>query len=924
MIGFLYALCGEHDLRLVALAGLVCLLASVTAVSLFHRGRAATGRQRLIWILTAGVTTGCGIWATHFIAMLAYQPGVSVFYDFGLTLLSLLMAMLITGIGFYVAFDARRSSAAMGGAIVGLGVACMHYLGVWAMQLPGHLSLTPATAALSVVVGMVIAMFALIVATRRPDARGTFYAGGLLTLAIVSHHFTAMGALDIIPDPTRTVAGFNLPPVALALGIANAALVILGLSIVATFIARMRERDRLLAMAVNNVSQGVVMFDANERLVACNDRYMEMYGLSPEVLRPGCTLLDLIRHRIATGSLERDAEDYRAELIAGVAQGKTTSWIVDGKDGKALSVINRPFAGGYWTGTHEDITERRQKERELERTKQFLDTVIENVPATIVVKGAHDRRYVLVNRAGERHFGVPANSMIGKTAEEIFNPATAAYIGASDDRLIALGEDCIIDQRASETPGNGTRFIRSRRLPMLGDDGKPKYLLAVVEDITESRHAEERIAHLAHHDPLTDLPNRAAFNDHLQAAIDKAAKAKESFAVICIDLDRFKEVNDVFGHATGDQLLCEVSRRLQDVADGVFLARLGGDEFTVIGTDGPTSAAALAERLLACTDHDLDIGGHHIRIGLSLGVAIYPNDGAEAATLLANADAALYRAKEDGRGNIHFFHAAMDQQLRERRALQHELRSAIEHRELVLHYQPQASVDGEITGFEALIRWHHPTRGLVPPGVFIPIAEESSSIISIGEWTLREACREAASWPNPLQVAINLSPAQFRHGDLAGLVHAVLLETGLPANRLELEITEGVLIGDYSRATSILRRLKLLGVRIAMDDFGTGYSSLSYLQAFPFDKIKIDRAFISNLDRNSQAAAIVRAVIGLGRGLNLPVVAEGVETEDQLAFLTREACDEVQGYLVGRPGPIETYAEMVGREAPAERKAANG
>jgi diguanylate cyclase (GGDEF)-like protein len=447
----------------------------------------------------------------------------------------------------------------------------------------------------------------------------------------------------------------------------------------------------------------------------------------------------------------------------------------------------------------------------------------------------------------------------------------------------------------------------------------------VIEDITERQQAEERIAHLAHHDPLTDLPNRAAFNEHLKTAIEKAAKTRENFAVICIDFDRFKEVNDVFGHATGDQLLQEMARRLKAAAGDVFVARLGGDEFTLVGTDGPTSAAALAEKLLACGDQDLDIDGHHLRVGLSLGVAIYPNDGDDATTLLANADAALYRAKEEGRGNIHFFHAAMDQRLRERRALQHELRSALEHGELVLHYQPQASVEGDVTGFEALIRWNHPTRGLVPPGVFIPLAEESSSIIAIGEWTLREACREAASWPNPLQVAINLSPAQFRHGDLAGLVHTVLLETGLPAHRLELEITEGVLIGDYSRATSILRRLKALGVRIAMDDFGTGYSSLSYLQAFPFDKIKIDRAFVSNLDRNAQAAAIVRAVIGLGRGLNLPVVAEGVETEDQLAFLSREACDEVQGYLVGRPEPIENYADLMGRVAaePA-RQAANG
>jgi EAL domain-containing protein (putative c-di-GMP-specific phosphodiesterase class I) len=298
---------------------------------------------------------------------------------------------------------------------------------------------------------------------------------------------------------------------------------------------------------------------------------------------------------------------------------------------------------------------------------------------------------------------------------------------------------------------------------------------------------------------------------------------------------------------------------------------------------------------------------------LSIGVAIFPTDGNAAATILANADAALYRAKAEGRGTIRFFEADMDERLRERRALQHDLRSAIERGQLSLHYQPQVRMDGTPIGFEALVRWNHPVHGTVAPGSFIPLAEESGTIIPIGQWILREACREAASWPRPLQIAVNLSPVQFQHGDLPGVVHSVLLETGLAAGRLELEITEGVLIGDFSRAVSILRRLKALGVRIAMDDFGTGYSSLSYLQSFPFDKIKIDQAFIANLDRNVQSTAIIRAVIGLGHGLSLPVSAEGVETQEQMSFLVRESCDEVQGFLFGRPQPIDAYAELVGR-----------
>ena len=332
----------------------------------------------------------------------------------------------------------------------------------------------------------------------------------------------------------------------------------------------------------------------------------------------------------------------------------------------------------------------------------------------------------------------------------------------------------------------------------------------------------------------------------------------------------------------------------------------------------------IAEWVLKSMSTEITVGEQSMHVGLSIGVAVYPSDGADATALIANANAALYRAKMGGRGTVRFFEAHMDERVRERRALQHELRAAIENNELVLHYQPQARIGGEIIGFEALVRWHHPIRGIIAPNMFIPIAEESGLIVDLGEWILREACREAASWPKPLHVAVNLSPVQFRHGDLPSLVHTILLETGLAPHRVELEVTEGALINDFARAVSILRRTKMLGVSIAMDDFGTGYSSLSYLQSFPFDKIKIDRTFIANLTENHYSATIVRAVIGLGRGLDLPVVAEGVETAEQLAFLARESCDEVQGFYIGRPAPIESYAVVIGRQATPTLKLVSG
>jgi diguanylate cyclase (GGDEF)-like protein len=435
---------------------------------------------------------------------------------------------------------------------------------------------------------------------------------------------------------------------------------------------------------------------------------------------------------------------------------------------------------------------------------------------------------------------------------------------------------------------------------------------SLLEADMDRADAARKIAHLLAHDAVTGLPNRSALAKKLASVFEAAAATRDPFAVLCIDLDYFQGVNEFFGQAVGDALLHAVAQRLEAVADGAFIARTGGDEFIVISHgEQPLAATSLAEQFQDALAGDLEIEGQRMRIGLSVGIAVYPADGEDETTLLGNADAALRRAKAEGRGTFRFFDSNTDARQRERAGLQRDLRSVLKEGELLVHYQPLAHITGEPYGFEALVRWRHPTRGLLLPGAFISLAEESGLICDIGNWVLREACREAATWRRPLKISVNVSPLQFQYPfSLPGLVASALAETGLDPSRLELEITEGVVIADPARALSILREIKALGVGFAMDDFGTGYSSLASLQSFPFDKIKIDRQFISILGQTESSAAIVRAILGLGENLGIPVIAEGVETEEQRAILEREGCAQIQGYLIGKPLPIENYAAL--------------
>jgi diguanylate cyclase (GGDEF)-like protein/PAS domain S-box-containing protein len=533
--------------------------------------------------------------------------------------------------------------------------------------------------------------------------------------------------------------------------------------------------NRYLRETLNNMIQGVLMFDGDRRIVVCNHRYIQMYGLSAEVVGPGCSLRELLEHRKAAGSLALDVDVYIQRIDELLDTGETSEMLVDTGDGRTIHVVTQPLSDHGWVTTHEDIT--RQKE------------------------------------------------------------------------------------------------------------------------------AEARIEHMAHHDALTGLPNRVLFHAQLENALRWRGRDGR-VSVLFIDLDNFKNINDTLGHQVGDELLRTVAARLQDcVRSGDVVARLGGDEFVIVQTEleDPTDAANLAARVREVILDSCEIADHSIVVDASIGIAVSPEDGTEPSELVKNADLALFGAKASGRGTYRFFEQAMDQRMLERHQLELELRKALVNGEFEVHFQPLVNLATDRIGCcEALLRWNHPERGYIPPDRFIGLAEETGLITRIGDWVIRTACREAASWPDNVMLAINISPVQFRSPNLIDVVMHSLATSGLAPERLELEITETILLENTDATLATLERFHELGVRIAMDDFGTGYSSLSYLQKFPFDKIKIDGSFIQGLSDSEGSAAIVRAVAGLAASFRMTTTAEGVETDEQLRLVRELGCTEMQGHLFAK------------------------
>jgi diguanylate cyclase (GGDEF)-like protein/PAS domain S-box-containing protein len=678
---------------------------------------------------------------------------------------------------------------------------------------------------------------------------------------------------------------------------------------------RLKSEKQRLDTALNNMTQGLVLYDASARIVICNQRYLDMYRLSTDVVKPGCHFYDLIRHRQETGSFGGDVDAFCSNIMRNVADGKITHTIMDSGDGRTALVVNKPLAQGGWVATIEDITERQNLERERDRNYAFLRQIIDHIPSQITVKDVREHRYLLVNRVAETHFGMSRDAIVGKTAYDLFPKETADIIAADDEEALRSPEGLFLDERPWQSQGTGHRYITSRRIGIQDQTGEARYIVNVVDDVTERRRADEKIAHLAHYDALTDLPNRVLFREQIERELQRTGRG-DKFALLYIDIDEFKGINDSLGHHVGDELLKAVAARIKNcIRETDLIARLGGDEFAVIQTAiaGSADVVEFVTRIHEAIRQPYQCLGHQLSTDASIGIALAPQDGTDLDQLIKSADLAMYGAKAGGRRTHRFFQPSMDASAKARLTMEQDLRQALVDGGFEIHYQPLVNLQrDEVIGCEALLRWRHPERGMVSPAEFIPVAEDTGLIIELGEWVLRTACAEAATWPDHIRVAVNVSPVQLKSQALALKIMGALAASGLPASRLELEITEAVLIHDDETALAILHQLRAIGVRIALDDFGTGYSSLSYLKRFPFDKIKIDRCFVSDIAEIDGSSPIVQAVVNIAASRNMTTTAEGVETQQQKELLRTLGCTEMQGYLFSAAKPGAEVRKLFG------------
>ncbi|MEI9804463.1 MAG: EAL domain-containing protein [Pseudolabrys sp.] len=666
--------------------------------------------------------------------------------------------------------------------------------------------------------------------------------------------------------------------------------------------------------ALNNMPQGVLMFDADARLMLFNRRYIEMYNLPPDLIVPGRTLRELVEYRQKFTLFFGDIDVYCRGVINEVAKGKTTSRIIELTDGRTIHAVNHPVPGGGWIATHEDITERKQaQERLAQETSENRRLFEASLDLILVTDRAGN--FLRVSPISFAILGYASDEMVGHSAADFVHPPDLDN-ARTEMRLARRGHN----MRNFET-----RYVHKNgktvTLAWSGVWSEPEQKhFFTGRDVTESKLAEEKLKNLAHYDQLTGLANRVSLQNDLHVATRDAVAIGGATSIAIFDLDGFKDINDTLGHSLGDRLLQKVAWRMIEMEAGnARFYRLGGDEFVMVYPDcgDPLVIGSTVDAVLKRLAERFEINGHQLFIGASAGVAIAPTDGGNVEELMSNADLALYDAKSSGGNAYRLFMPQLRAKAYARRELDTELRRASVNKEFELYYQPQVRADdGAVLGVEALLRWRHPERGVLVPGVFIDALSESPVVLDVGRWILQSACEQGAAWRAaglpPLRMGVNLFPAQFRGATLLGDVEVALALSGLPANALEIEITENIALGQEEEVLKSLNTLRSKGVKLAFDDFGTGYASLSYLARYPLTRLKIDQSFVRKIsDKSTQEdTAIVRSIIVMAHNLGLEVIAEGVETATQAAFLRAEKCEELQGYLYARPLPaaeLEAY-----------------
>ena len=933
----------SYNAELVVLSVIIAILASYTTLALASRVAQSEGRATYYWLAGGAFSMGLGIWSMHFIGMLAFRLPIPLAYDVPITLASMLPAMAAAGLALFVIRRGAHSWKQLlySGLLMGLGIVAMHYSGMAAMKMQPGIKYDPTLFALSAVIAVAASIAALRIAAAfldsQPSLRVVILMLGSATVmgfAIAGMHYTGMAAAHFAPGSICLAAPYGITPEWLAVAVAGGSFVILsGTLLISVFDARLasqaqemlrqlrasneqlRGTQAFLGSIVDNIPNMIFVKDAAKlQFIRLNRTGERITGLKEnEIL--GKTDYDFFPKEQADFFTKRDRETLtkKEQVVIEEEPISTHDGALRLLRTQKLAILDASGHPSYLLGISEDITERKKAEEQL----KIAANAFENTADGVIIYDAK-RCIVSVNKAFTTITGYEPHEVIGLPAAALRSEDHGKTFYESLWRVV--NERGLWQGEMTRRRKNGEVYPVICSVSAIKDQsGKISHYVTVFHDISSFKQYEEKLEFLAHHDALTQLPNRALFRDRFSEALLRAHRKNNAVAVLFIDLDRFKTINDSLGHDVGDQLLLEVAKRLKRcVRDTDVVARLGGDEFTVMldSLDTSERAAQIAEKLRVALSKPYVLAGHDMVVSASIGISCYPPDGDNVDVLLKNADTAMYQAKARGRNNYQFFSPEMNARAYENLVLTNALRRAVEQKEFVVHYQPRYNLEtGAITGVEALVRWQPPDAELRPPSGFIALAEESGLIVPIGEFVLREACSQLQAWrqqgASRVRVAVNLSPRQFHHSDLAVVVKKVLDETKLPGDALELEITEGIIMDDPARSSATLRELKAIGVTISVDDFGTGYSSLNYLKRFPLDYLKIDQSFVRDMEASAEDVAIVRAIIDLARGLRLTVIAEGVESEGQKNLLRLFRCDEAQGYLFSRPRPASDIEQMI-------------